>query len=119
MASKTKNRPIKNNRSSAPTRASSPARASRAASSNAPPANGDSNRGLAAGLPHWNGLKPTAPRSRPDLARDRITGYLANLGARGAYDQDAYLLLGEIYSEMRDYARAGAACCFDVSATTR
>jgi hypothetical protein len=48
-------------------------------------------------------------RGRPDLARDRVTGYLAALHARGVYEQEAYLLLGEIHAEMRDYARAGAA----------
>jgi len=46
---------------------------------------------------------------RPDLARDRVTGYLYTLHRRGQYDQNAYLLLGEILYSMRDYPRAGAA----------
>lgn len=46
---------------------------------------------------------------RPDLARDRVTGYLYTLHRRGKYDAEAYLLLGEILFAMRDYARAGAA----------
>jgi len=46
---------------------------------------------------------------RPDLARDRVTGFLYTLHRRGEYDQSAYLLLGDIYFEMHDYPRAGAA----------
>ncbi|HYG75445.1 MAG TPA: DUF6584 family protein [Planctomycetota bacterium] len=46
---------------------------------------------------------------RPDLARDRLTGYLYTLHRRGDFSQDAYLLLGEAHFAMRDYARAGAA----------
>jgi hypothetical protein len=46
---------------------------------------------------------------RPDLARDRVTGYLYMLHRRGKYDQEAYLLLGEILFSMRDYPKAGAA----------
>lgn len=46
---------------------------------------------------------------RPDVARDRLTGYLYTLHRRGNYDQNAYLLLGEIFFAMRDYPRAGAA----------
>ena len=48
-------------------------------------------------------------RGRPDVARDRVTGYLASRHAHGIYDPEAYLLLGEILSDMHDYARAGAA----------
>lgn len=46
---------------------------------------------------------------RPDLARDRLTGYLYTLHRQGAYRQEAYALLGAVHFEMRDYARAGAA----------
>jgi hypothetical protein len=46
---------------------------------------------------------------RPDLARDRITGYLYTLHRRGDYSQEAYLLLGDAYFAMRDFAPAGAA----------
>lgn len=46
---------------------------------------------------------------RPDLARERLTGYLYTLHRAGRYDQQPYLLLGEVYYEMRDFARAGAA----------
>ena len=46
---------------------------------------------------------------RPDIARDRVTGYLSNLHQRGAYSQEAYLLLGEIYFAMKDFPLAGAA----------
>ena len=46
---------------------------------------------------------------RPDVARERVTGYLYSLHCDGEYEQDAYLLLGEIYFAMQDYPRAGAA----------
>ena len=46
---------------------------------------------------------------RPDQARERLTGYLYTLHRSGRYDQPTYLLLGDVYFEMRDYARAGAA----------
>lgn len=46
---------------------------------------------------------------RPDLARDRITGYLYTLHRRGAYEEAPYVLLGEIYFAMKDLPRAGAA----------
>lgn len=46
---------------------------------------------------------------RHDLARDRVTGFLYTLHRRGDYDQAAYLLLGDIYFEMHDLPRAGAA----------
>jgi len=46
---------------------------------------------------------------RPDLARERLHGYLHSLHCRGDYNQDAYLLLGEVLFAMKDYARAGAA----------
>lgn len=46
---------------------------------------------------------------RPDLARDRITGYLYTLHRRGEYSQEAYSLLGQVLYAMRDLPRAGAA----------
>jgi hypothetical protein len=46
---------------------------------------------------------------RPDLALDRVTGFLYTLHRRGEYQEAAYLLLGEIHFAMKDYARAGAA----------
>ena len=46
---------------------------------------------------------------RPDLARDRLTGYLYTLHRRGKYEQQAYILLGDACYAMKDYARAGAA----------
>jgi len=46
---------------------------------------------------------------RPDLARDRLTGYLYTLHRRGEYQAEAYLLLGQALYAMKDYARAGAA----------
>ena len=46
---------------------------------------------------------------RPDQARERLTGYLYTLHRAGRYDQTTYLLLGDVYFEMRDFARAGAA----------
>jgi hypothetical protein len=46
---------------------------------------------------------------RPDLARDRLTGYLYTLHRRAEYNQEAYALLGEAYFAMREYAHAGAA----------
>jgi len=45
---------------------------------------------------------------RPDLARDRVHGYLVTLNQRGEYSQETYSLMGEIYFAMRDYPRAGA-----------
>lgn len=45
---------------------------------------------------------------RPDSARERVTGYLYTLHCRGEYNAEAYLLLGEIYFAMHDYAKAGA-----------
>src|SRR4051812_43735316 len=46
---------------------------------------------------------------RPDLARDRITGYLYTLHRAGKYDANAYLLLGDACFAMHDFAKAGAA----------
>ncbi len=46
---------------------------------------------------------------RPDLARDRIQGYLQTLSLKGEYSADTYSLLGDVYFSMRDFARAGAA----------
>jgi hypothetical protein len=46
---------------------------------------------------------------RPDLARDRISGYLYTLHRAGRYDQQAYLLYGDALFAMRDFAKAGAA----------
>ncbi|MBE7465744.1 MAG: hypothetical protein HS116_19900 [Planctomycetes bacterium] len=46
---------------------------------------------------------------RPDLARDRLHGFLNTLARRGLYRADAYELLGEIHLEMKDLPRAGAA----------
>lgn len=46
---------------------------------------------------------------RPDLARDRLTGFLYTLHRRGEYSEEAYLLLGEALFAMKDFARAGAA----------
>ena len=46
---------------------------------------------------------------RPDLARERLNGCLYTLHRRGAYREDAYVLLGETCFAMKDYARAGAA----------
>jgi len=46
---------------------------------------------------------------RPDRARDRLTGYLYTLHCRGEYSQEAYLLLGDAYFAMKEYARAAAA----------
>jgi len=46
---------------------------------------------------------------RPDLARDRLTGFLYTLHRRGEYREEAYALLGEAYFAMKEYARAGAA----------
>ena len=43
------------------------------------------------------------------MARERLTGYLYTLHRRGQYDENTYLLLGEVYFSMRDFARAGAA----------
>ena len=45
---------------------------------------------------------------RPDQARERLTGYLYTLHRAGRYDQQTYLLLGDVCFEMRDFARAGA-----------
>lgn len=47
--------------------------------------------------------------ARPDLARDRLYGYLYTLHSRGEYNENAYLLLGEVLFAMKDFARAGAA----------
>ena len=46
---------------------------------------------------------------RPDLARDRISGYLYTLHRAGKYEQSAYLLYGDALFAMRDYAKAAAA----------
>jgi hypothetical protein len=46
---------------------------------------------------------------RPDLARERLYGFLYTLHTRGEYRQDVYLLLGEVLFAMKDFARAGAA----------
>jgi len=46
---------------------------------------------------------------RPDLARDRLTGFLYTLHCRGEYLEPAYALLGETYFTMQDFAKAGAA----------
>ena len=46
---------------------------------------------------------------RPDLARERITGYLYTLHRAGKYDANAYLLLGDACFAMHDFAKAGAA----------
>ena len=46
---------------------------------------------------------------RPDIARDRLSGYLYTQHRSGRYDQAAYLLYGDALFAMRDLARAGAA----------
>lgn len=46
---------------------------------------------------------------RPDLARDRLTGFLYTLHRQGEYNQEAYLLLGKVLFAMRDLPQAGAA----------
>jgi hypothetical protein len=46
---------------------------------------------------------------RPDLARDRVQGYLHTLALKGEYSAETYVLLGDIFFAMRDFARAGGA----------
>lgn len=46
---------------------------------------------------------------RPDLARDRLHGVLHSQLVKGEYSEETYVLLGDIYFAMRDFARAGAA----------
>src|SRR5471030_1051535 len=43
---------------------------------------------------------------RPDIARDRLSGFLYTQHRSGRYDQAAYLLYGEALFAMRDRARA-------------
>ncbi len=47
--------------------------------------------------------------SRPDLARDRVTGFIYTLNRRGEYQEEAYDLLGQIHYAMRDLPKAGGA----------
>jgi hypothetical protein len=62
------------------------------------------------GIPHaLQRAQRDLQAGRPDLARDRLTGYLYTLHRRGVYHQDTYVLLGRVLFDMRDYARAGAA----------